>query len=380
MKEKYRIMVVDDSKFITTVLTNTLKKANYDVKGFYDAKEAISEVKSYKPHLILSDYMMPVLSGYEFCKIIKGDKTTSDIKFILITSLDDIDSKVECFNVGADDYITKPFNNKEILARVKTHLSIKQLQDDLEDALSKIERELEVVGEIQQNLLPSKKPDIENIIFESYYNTFSKSGGDYFDFIEIDDKHLGILIVDVSGHGTSSTVIMTMLKVLLTKVLNKINDPAKVLNNLNNLILEMLNIDKFATIFYGILNIESLEFTYANAAHPEPIVVNKASRQINTLIGKKGLPVGILPFATGSYENTTTSFTKGDRIILYTDGIVESKDKNRNLYGEKRFLKIVLDTLDLDLSNSKNKIIESVLNYSNNTFYDDITMVMFDIV
>jgi serine phosphatase RsbU (regulator of sigma subunit) len=378
--EKYKIMVVDDSKFITAVLSSILKKAGYEVKVFYEAKSAISEVDSFKPHLILSDYMMPDVSGLEFCKIIKKNNSTNHIKFILITSLDDVDSKVDCFNVGADDYITKPFNNKEILARVKTHLSIKRLQDDLSKALDKIEKELEVVGKIQQNLLPSDNPCFNNLIFDSYYNTYSKSGGDYFDFIKIDENRIGILIGDVSGHGTSSTVIMTMLKILITKLLNNLKDPAEVLNRLNDLILEMLNIDKFATIFYGIIDINSLDLIYSNAAHPEPIVVNKITKTLSKLSGKKGLPVGILPFATGSYVNTTISFQKGDRVFLYTDGITENKDENSNLYDEYRFVDIIMQTINLELTEAKNKIIENVLDFSNNTFHDDITLVMFDVI
>ncbi len=377
---KYKIMVVDDSKFITAVLASTLKKAGYEVKAYYDAKSAIKDLDEFKPHLILSDYMMPGMTGFQFCKLVKENDATNHIKFILITSVDEVESKVECFDVGADDYITKPFENKEILARVKTHLSIKQLQDDLSEALEKIERELEIVGSIQKNLLPSKLPEFSNLKFSSYYNTYSKSGGDYFDFIKIDDKHLGVLIVDVSGHGTSSTVIMAMLKILITKLLNNISNPAEVLNRLNDLILEMLNIDKFATIFYGIIETDTYNFQYSNAAHPEPIVVNKVTKELTTLSGKKGLPVGILPFATGTYYNTNTIFQKGDRVILYTDGIVENKDTNKNLYGEKRFIDIVMDTIDLDLDEAKDKIIENVLNFSNNIFYDDITMVMFDVV
>ncbi len=378
--EKYRLMVVDDSRFITAVLSSTLRKAGYHVRGYFDAESAIKDIPSFKPHMILSDFMMPKMNGFEFCKEIKENEKTSHIKFILITSVNDVNAKVKCFDVGADDYITKPFNNKEVIARVKTHLSIKQLQDDLSEALSKIERELEIVGSIQKNLLPSENPHLENLIFESYYNTYSKSGGDYFDFIKIDENHMGVLIVDVSGHGTSSTVIMAMLKILITKLLNRINNPSEVLNKLNDLILEMLNIDKFATIFYGIINLDSLSFIYANAAHPEPIVINKFSKKIVTLSGKKGLPVGILPFATGTYSNTSTNFEKGDRVILYTDGIIENKDNERNLYGEERFLNIIMETIELEIGEAKEKIIENVLSFSDNIFYDDITMVMFDVV
>jgi sigma-B regulation protein RsbU (phosphoserine phosphatase) len=323
--------------------------------------------------------MMPSMDGFKFCEIIKKDDKTKDIKFILITSLDDVESKVKCFEVGADDYILKPFDNKEVLARINTHLSIKKLQDDLKIALSKIEKELEVVGAIQRNLLPDIPPKFPEIVFETYYNTFAKSGGDYFDFIKIDEKNEGVLIVDVSGHGTSSTVIMAMIKVFFTKILNNINNPSEVLTMLNNLILEMLNIDKFATVFYGILNRETMNFSYANAAHPEPFVINKATREVFRLKGYKGLPVGILPDASDSYKNNSFAFEKNSRVILYTDGITEAKGKDGVLFGFDRFTSILMDTLNDNITTAKCKIINTLLNYTENNFDDDITMVMFDI-
>ena len=380
MSKKHTIFVVDDSNFIVMVLSQYLTKKNFKVYTFNDAKSAIENIEKHKPEIILSDYMMPEMDGFQFCEIIKKSPETKDIKFILITSLDDVESKVKCFEVGADDYITKPFDNKEVLARVQTHLSIKVLQDSLKDALSQIERELEVVGNIQQNLLPKDLPEYSDVKFETYYNTFAKSGGDYFDFITIDEELEGILIVDVSGHGTSSTVIMSMLKVFFTKVLNNVKSPAKALSELNELMLDMLNIDKFATIFYGILNKKTLEFTFSNAAHPEPVFVNKNNKEMSFLVSKRGLPVGILHSATDSYIDAKYTFSPKTRVLLYTDGIIEAKNSRRELFGFERFNKLIIDTLDMNLTDAKDKIITELLDYTSHKFDDDITMVMFDIL
>ncbi len=377
--EHYRIMVVDDSKFIVTMISALLKKNNYNVKGYLSAKEAISEVDSFNPHLIISDYMMPEMDGFKFCTIIKSDEHYKDIKFILLTGLDEVDAKVKCFEVGADDYILKPFNNEEIIARVKTHISIKQLQDDLKKALKKIEDELEIVGKIQKGLLPKNSPEIPNINFDFYYNSYAKSGGDYFDFIDIDPNHTGVLIVDVSGHGTSSTVIMTIFKIFFTKVLNGINDPADVINRLNEEMLQLMNIDKFATIFYGNLNKKTLEFKFCNAAHPNPFIVNRVTRKISEIKGKTGLPCGILPTATGSYVNNSITFEANDRVVLFTDGILEARTDTTDIYGEKRFKDIVSKTANMSLSEAKEKIIQDVLSFSGNKLDDDITMLMFDV-
>jgi serine phosphatase RsbU (regulator of sigma subunit) len=377
---QYRIMIVDDSKFILSILSNLLKKNNYIVAAYSNAKIALNNIDDFNPHLILSDYNMPEMDGLEFCINIKNNQKTKDIKFLLITGVDDINSKVKCFEVGADDYILKPFNNREIIARIKTHITIKQLQDDLKTALKKIDEELEIVGKIQRALLPDKLPDFKNLQFSYYYNTYTKSGGDYFDFIDIDEENIGILIVDVSGHGTSSTVVMTMFKIFFSKVLNKVKNPAEVLNRLNKEMLQLLDIGKFATIFYGILNKNTLEMTFSNAAHPNPYIINKINKKTSEISGNKGLPCGILPFATGSYKNNKVILNSNDRVILYTDGILEARKDDTGIFGEERFLKIVTETSELPLDKAKEKIIGDVLAFSGNKLNDDITMLMFDVI
>ena len=377
--EKHRLMVVDDSKFMAMVLANLLKKNGYNVKYYLSASDALKDLEDFSPHMILSDYMMPDIDGFEFCRIIKNNEKTKDIKFILITALDSVDAKVKCFDVGADDYIVKPFNNQEVLARVKTHISIKQLQDDLKDALDTINKELDIVGKIQKSLLPKQNPQVDNIFFETYYNTYSKSGGDYFDFIDIDENHLGILIVDVSGHGTSSTVIMAILKVLFTKIFHSEPSPANVLNQLNDEMLNLMKIDKFATVFYGVLNKNTMELTYSNAAHPAPLIVKKTDKTFREINWINGMPVGILPFATGSYKNGSFTLNLGERVVLYTDGIIEARKESKNIFGEKRFKDLILDTINLNLKEAKDKIIDEVLTFAGNQFNDDITLLMFDI-
>ncbi len=377
---RHKLMIVDDSKLILTILSNLLKKNNYIVSEYLNAEDALNDIDRYNPHLILSDYNMPGMDGLHFCKTIKTDENTKDIKFILITGEDDVKAKVKCFEVGADDYILKPFNNDEIIARVKTHISIKQLQDDLKKALKKIDEELDIVGKIQRALLPNKLPNCKKLRFSSYYNTFSKSGGDYFDFIDIDKSNIGILIVDVSGHGTSSTVVMTMFKVFFSKVLNRVKSPAEVLNRLNDEMLQLLDIGKFATIFYGILNKKTLEMTFSNAAHPNPYVINKITKKTREIKGTKGLPCGILPVATGGYKNNKITLNSNERIVLYTDGILEARKDTSDMFGEKRFLKVITDTAELPLDKAKSEIIEKVFSFSGNKVNDDITMLMFDVI
>ena len=370
----YKIMVVDDSKFMRLLLESILKKEGFTVKSYELAIHAKEDIDEFKPHMILSDFMMPEMNGFEFCEIVKKEEKR-DIKFILITSVTDVDNKVKCFEAGADDYITKPFNAQEVLARVKTHLRIKMLTDELQKALNKINSELEIVRKIQLSFVPENFPEIENINFTAYYNIMNKTGGDYLDIVEINEDKLSMIVADVEGHGVYSTVFMAIIKTILNTDLKKIYNPGEGLNTLNNDILSLTTETKFATVFYGMIDKKERCLEYANAGHPFPFIINREKGEIEELESKRGFPVGLFPSNPNTYPVAKVNLNKGDRIFIFTDGIIESKNREKELFGEERLKKIIKETLNLPLNEAKNKIIEEVYNYSENIINDDITLL-----
>ncbi len=137
-KKKFKIMVVDDSKFMRMLFERILKEEGYEVKSYELATHARQEIDDFSPDMILSDFMMPEMNGYEFCELVKK-KEKRDVKFILVTSVTDVNNKVKCFEVGADDYLKKPFALKELLHRINaickrsfnTHSSTINLTQDI---------------------------------------------------------------------------------------------------------------------------------------------------------------------------------------------------------------------------------------------------------
>ncbi len=375
----FKIMIVDDSKFMRLLLEGILKKEGYTVKSYELAIEAKKDIDTFKPDIILSDFMMPEMNGYEFCELVKK-KEKLDVKFILITSITDVDNKVKCFEVGADDYITKPFNSQEVIARVATHLRIKILKDELKKALDKLNNELEVVRRIQLSFVPEKFPEIDNINFSAYYNIMNKTGGDYLDIIELNDENVAIIVADVEGHGIYSTVFMAIIKTILNVGLRNIFKPSESLNLLNNYILSLTTETKFATVFYGIINKKTKNLKYANAGHPFPIILNKKNGEIKKLESKRGFPVGLFPSKEDTYLDGSFDLEPGNRIFVFTDGIIEAKDKNGNFYREERLIDMIIKTKDLPIEEAKNKIIENVVQFSQNNLNDDVTLLGFEVI
>ena len=374
----FKIMVVDDSKFMRLLLEGILKKDGYIVKSYELAIKAKDDIDNFKPDIILSDFMMPEMNGYEFCELVKK-KEKRDVKFILITSITDVENKVKCFEVGADDYITKPFNAQEVLARVATHLRIKELTDELQKALNKINNELEIVRKIQLSFVPENFPDVDDINFAAYYNIMNKTGGDYLDIIELDENNIAIIVSDVEGHGIYSTVFMAIIKTILNVGLRKIFNPSESLNSLNNHILSLTTETKFATVFYGIMDKKTKILKYANAGHPFPLILNIKDGEIKELESKRGFPVGLFPSTNDTYPEFSYKLEKGNRIFVFTDGIIEAKDKDGNLFKEERLIDAIKETKDLPLEEAKNEIINRVMEFTENTFYDDITLLGFEV-
>ena len=377
-KKNFKIMVVDDSKFMRMLLEKILKDEGYNVKSYELAIQAKEDLDNFKPDLVLSDFMMPEMNGYEFCEIVKK-KEKRDVKFILVTSVTDVENKVKCFEVGADDYITKPFNSKEVIARVSTHLRIKTLTDELQKALEKIDKELEIVRKIQLSFVPEQFPEVNNLKFSAYYNILNKTGGDYLDVIELNDEKISIIVADVEGHGIYSTVFMAIIKTILNTDLRKIFNPSESLNTLNNDILSLTTETKFATVFYGIIDKSEKIFQFSNAGHPFPLILNKETGEVKELESKRGFPVGLFPSTKDTYPVESLKLNKGNRVFVYTDGIIEAKDKKGNLFGENRLIEIIKKTKDYSIEEAKDKIIGEVNEFSENSINDDVTLLIFEV-
>lgn len=144
------ILVVDDSDINSRLLTQLLSAKGYKVRVASNGQLALKSVQDYLPNLILLDIMMPIIDGYEVCKQLKADEKTKDIPIIFISSLDEVVDKVKAFNLGAVDYVSKPFENVEVLARIENQLTIQRQK-------KRLEKEIEERKKIEESLQQSRR-------------------------------------------------------------------------------------------------------------------------------------------------------------------------------------------------------------------------------
>src|ERR1700751_4688678 len=331
--EQKLILVVDDTPLNISVITGALKDTYRTKVATSGAKALALAAADEKPDLILLDVMMPEMDGYEVCPRLKADPTTREIPVIFLTAQTDTEDETRGFQVGAVDYVHKPFSPAVMKDRVHTHLALREKREKLAQQLLAIQKELETARLIQQSILPQRVPQVDGLDIAARYIPMASVAGDFYDFIAVDNKHIGILVADVSGHGMPAALIASMLKIALAAQAANAADPAKVLLGLNQTLCGKFQ-HHFVTAAYLFVDMEKRTLTYAGAGHPPLLLWGGASAGVRA-IEENGLFLGKLDFA--QYSSVEVPLEAGSWGLLYTDGIAETTDPAGTEFGAERF-------------------------------------------
>jgi sigma-B regulation protein RsbU (phosphoserine phosphatase) len=234
------------------------------------------------------------------------------------------------------------------------------LADQLKQANDIIDREMRTIGEIQRSLLPGELPQIDTLDIAAHYKTATQAGGDYYDFFPLEKNKLGIIVADVSGHGSPAAVLMAITHVLAhTRPAGHI-DAGQILAYVNHHLANRYNPanQAFVTAFFGVYDSANRTMRYASAGHPPPRVKRCSDGSVFNLDGVGDLPLGVMPDT--AYDETSVQFVPGDQMILYTDGITETFNPAGEMFGNDR-LDTALANCHLDAAG----LIESVMSQVN---------------
>jgi phosphoserine phosphatase RsbU/P len=221
------------------------------------------------------------------------------------------------------------------------------LVDELKQAYDVVDRELKVVADIQRSLLPKEIPAIANLKLAAHYQTSKWAGGDYYDFFPLPDGRWGILIADVSGHGTPAAVMMAITHSIAHAHPGHFDPPSTLLGHVNNQLATRYTAmhEAFVTAFYGVFDPARRELTYASAGHNPPRLKRCEDGSIMSLDGVGNLPLGVN--ADQEYAQATQTLRPGDQIVFYTDGVTEATDPSGQMFGQER-LDEALENCHLD--------------------------------
>jgi sigma-B regulation protein RsbU (phosphoserine phosphatase) len=211
------------------------------------------------------------------------------------------------------------------------------LMEEVQRAYDIVDRELKVVGDIQRSLLPTTLPAIPTLDLAATYQTSQRAGGDYYDFFPLPGGQWGVLIADVSGHGTPAAVLMAVTHSIAHTLADPKGPPSRLLSFVNRRLAAAYTTDNgsFVTAFYGVYDPANRRLSFSNAGHPPPRVRQANGDSVVPLHAQPGLPLGIDPAET--YDDFTADLTPGDTLVLYTDGITEARTPAGDLLGMTRF-------------------------------------------
>ncbi|HSM70869.1 MAG TPA: SpoIIE family protein phosphatase [Anaerolineales bacterium] len=218
----------------------------------------------------------------------------------------------------------------------KAYRELKAAQEQIIEK-EKLEHELELSGKIQQSILPQRLPRRRGFDFGALMIPAFAVGGDFYNFLRLDKKHLGIVVGDVCDKGVPAALFMSLVYSLIRVKSENSKSPVKVLRQVNSHLMHMMNTDStmFVTLVYGILNLETGRFHYARAAHPAPIILDQAGHPINVPI-KPGQPLGL--FGNLPIDEESITIPHGGALLLFTDGLNEASNKDGSDFGDNALI------------------------------------------
>ena len=324
-----KVLVVDDERPNRLYLKKLLSSYGCEVSEAADGPSALEMIHRERPDLILADVVMPGMDGFELCGAVKGLAATRDLPVIMVTAKGQIEDLKKGFDLGAMDYIRKPFDARELVLRVGNALALKRSNDALAHWKRRVSHELELAGKIQQSMFSTEPLFSGPFEVRIHYRSSMDVGGDAFDVISLPDGRCCVYVADVSGHGVAPAMISSMLKATAIELIRTFYDrgPAFICNELHARLCSTINNPAYyATLLLALYEPETDRWVCMNCGHPDPILIC-SGKPVPFPAGGGGIPVGMplgpdRPFDEA--DQTCIESCPGMHMLLYTDGLSEA--------------------------------------------------------
>ncbi len=391
-----KILIADDLVDTIMVLKKLLKTAGHEVIAASNGKEALEIIESSDISILITDWEMPVMNGKDLVKAIRAKDLGRYIFIIILTAKTGKTEMIEGLEAGADDYIVKPFNSHELKVRIRAgerivdlekmlaeknhHLS--EAKEQLEDALSIINKDITAAAALQNALLPQNNVTYGNYKFNWFFIPAKQLAGDIFNYYLLDDGKIVFFLLDVAGHGVSSSMLSFTLNNILAPYSSEnavftrfdadesslfASSPAKLFKKLNEHFLKSYDAMQYFTIIYGIIDPEKDIFTLSRAGHTLPVIIRSGGNV--EFLDIKGSPIAMLP--NFEFEEIEFQLLPGDRLLLYSDGITECIRENDEMFGIERLRNFLESRTGVNSPQLLEEIKGAVISFKEKSDFDD---------
>ncbi len=402
-ERKPRVLVADDSRLQRRILTASLARWGYEVVEADNGAEALEKCHENPPDLVISDWMMPEMDGLEFCKAFRVMERESYGYFILLTSKSEKEAAAHGLDCGADDFLTKPVNPPELRARLNAGERILEMEreltqknrlitsalDEIKSLYDALDSDLMEAKKLQQSLVKERFRDFETAQLSLLLRPSGHVGGDLVGFYPLEDGHVGLYAIDVSGHGISSALMTARLAGYLSSAAPEQNvalsrqedgkiahlPPAEVVERLNELVLEEMDTEHYFTLLLADFDTKSGKATLAQAGHPHPLI-QRASGEIE-LVGAGGMPVGLIGQA--QFEQFEIQLMPGDRLLIQSDGVTECPNPAGELLDDDGLIRLLQQMKDMKGTGLLEALLWKLTDYADGEdFPDDISAILME--
>ena len=397
-----RILVVEDDRDQLDFLQAVLEIYGYIVQRAESGEEALAQIQALPPDLILLDGMLPGMDGFETCQQIRAVHAWTTIPIVMVTGLSSHEERIRALRVGAQDFLTKPFNDVELRARVANLLKTKELYDQLaqqnaelqneinerkrtEAALAKArEQEVDIGFKIQQSLLLGSPPtDFPPLQVAVHTTPSQRIDGDFYDFFRHGDHTLDVIVGDVMGKGVPAALLGAATKSQLLRAMNElvrtqpetIPTPQQILQAVHaRVIQQFIELESFVTLLYARFDLLRRQVALVDCGHTRMIHV-QARSGVSQFCPGVNLPLGCLE--EERYQEISVPFESGDVFVVYSDGVTETRNHSGEPFGEERLASVVAAHGRCSPSTLIEKIRHAVVTFAQTkTFGDDFTCVV----
>jgi CheY-like chemotaxis protein len=374
-----RILIIDDDLLSISLVSGILRKASYGTEHATSGEAAMNLLNEKTFDLILLDIEMPEMNGFEVSRWLRSVDNLKEIPVLFLTGHTDLGSIVKAFEAGANDYISKPFNYKELLVRVETHIKLKRQTDEikeinriLENSNRDLLESISYTKYLQESIFPSVehigKSVPENFVF---YQPKDIVSGDFFWYRRIKNLFY-IAAADCTGHGVPGAFMSVMGISALNHLVNsrRVDKPGKVLSKLRNNIMRMLNqSEAHAENSNGLdislccIDLETNTLEYAGANLPLYLITRNETTLEPELVIKKPnhMPIGLHPNDKNEFTNHTIELKRGDRFYIFSDGYISQfggiEDKK---FGSKNFRQLLYNIHARPMPDQKREIEKAI--------------------
>jgi sigma-B regulation protein RsbU (phosphoserine phosphatase) len=383
-RKSARLLVVDDTPANREMLARRLQRQGYEVEVAPEGQAALRMLQDSPFDLVLLDVMMPGINGLDVLRTLRETKAPTELPVIMATAKDESHDIVEALELGANDYVTKPLDFPVVLARVKTQLSLKhaveqirELEKGLEQrnaalqvANSRMREDLDAAARVQEALLPVGEPDAPGYHFGWRFKPSAWVAGDILNVFRLDDRHVGLYLLDVSGHGVAAALLSVTVSRFLSPARDaasllwqrdeatgeyRVNPPARVAARLADRFPFDDRTGQYFTLVYGLLDVRSHAFRYVSAGHPPVALVPRGGAAAMAEV--TGYPIGVSP---EPYDEHEITLAPGERLYVYSDGVPESMDDRDEQFGAERLLQQLLESRGETLDGSLTTLLDRI--------------------